>query len=348
MSSLLIKIDGDKPSMWNFMFEGMKYVLNDSSICICSSSTVATCCYMFNALLKSTLESGTNNIAIFFGIETNLLFISPPYTFPFDTLNTTPSVIEVVDANSDVFLDLIVGNQRTTYFSSSAVLYPPYRNAKLYDIFINSGNGYRFNSVCPSSCQVSANVILITVGDFDQEGKQNDLGLCTSDGYVEILLSTKFYYLGYYSWISNHMYENPLSLVKGKFNDDDLDDIALISPNSDTLQTLIAYNDNRFVQHIYLTDVHPTSLARINFNNDTIDDLAVLYCNGTVNIFVGTNIGLFKRSPFTFGITDRNMDDECLQLLKVSDLNNDGNDDIIIVDAGKNVIKIFLVINCIE
>ncbi|CAF1414014.1 unnamed protein product [Adineta ricciae] len=50
-------------------------------------------------------------------------------------------------------LDMAVGNQQTIYYSPNAVLYPVYRNRKLYDIFVNTGNmssvvEYSFNRRC--------------------------------------------------------------------------------------------------------------------------------------------------------------------------------------------------------
>ncbi|CAF1495406.1 unnamed protein product [Adineta ricciae] len=72
-----------------------------------------------------------------------------------------PWGIVAVDMNSDTLLDLdisgildmAVGNQQTIYYSPNAVLYPVYRNRKLYDIFVNTGNmssvvEYSFNRRC--------------------------------------------------------------------------------------------------------------------------------------------------------------------------------------------------------
>ena len=104
-----------------------------------------------------------------------------------------------------------------------------------------------------------------------------------------------------YEYLHNSIYilhGQALSLTKGRFNDDELEDLALIFPETDTLQILLAYGDGKFTQEIYPTASHPTSVTRINFNNDQIDDLAVLSCNRTVTVFLGTPSGFLDQKLF--------------------------------------------------
>ncbi|CAF3770758.1 unnamed protein product [Adineta steineri] len=268
--------------------------------------------------------SGTNQIAIFYGISTNALFNNQPYRFAFDSRSNKPGAIEVYDADNNGFLDLAVGSAQkvnsSEYLDPNAVIGPLLKR-KLYDVFKNPGNGSGFISVCSNPCQLwSSNVIAFAVGDF-----------VNGRGYGE-------------PWSVNSVYEYPSTIIKGRFNDDKFDDLALISPSSDTLQILLAY-DEYFIQQIYLTDMYPTSIARINFNNDQIDDIVVLHCNRTVSVFLGSTIGLFSRSPSTIHINSQN-NSECAQSLKVADFNQDGRDDLVFIDTGTNNIRVLLGTSC--
>jgi hypothetical protein len=138
-------------------------------------------------------------------------------------------------------------------------------------------------------------------------------------------------------------------MVKGRFNYDELDDLALVSSQSGVLQVLLNYGElsGRFVQQIYLTYSYPTSITQINFNNDTIDDLAILSCNGTVTVFLGTKIGLFDRNYLIFE-TNTSTSNKCSHSLKVADLNQDGRDDLVFIDPEINSIKVLLSTRCNE
>ncbi|CAF4220956.1 unnamed protein product, partial [Adineta steineri] len=121
--------------------------------------------------------------------------------------------------------------------------------------------------------------------------------------------------------------------------------LAGVSFQSDTLQVLLDYDYNEYTQQIYLTETRPTSVARLNFNNDSIDDLAVLTCNGTINIFVGRKFGIFRRTNIYYRINENNSD-KCCHSLKAADLNQDGKDDLVFIDARINRIQILLSSNC--
>ncbi|CAF1271274.1 unnamed protein product [Adineta steineri] len=293
--------------------------------------------------------SGANQIAIFYGINTNALFNNQPYRFAFDSRSNKPGAIEVYDADNNGFLDLAVGSAQkvnlSEYLDPHAVIGPLLKR-KLYDVFKNPGNGSGFISVCANPCQLwSSNAIAFAVGDFVNGGKQNDLSILSSNSDVTMFSSITFTKRGYGEpWSVNSVYEYPSTIIKGRFNDDNFDDLALISPSSDTLQILLAY-DEYFIQQIYLTNAYPTSIARINFNNDQIDDIAVLHCNRTVSVFLGSTIGLFSRSPFTVHINGQN-NGECAQSLKVADFNQDGRDDLVFIDTGTNNIRVLLGTRC--
>ena len=285
--------------------------------------------------------STTRRIIIFFGAASNSLFRSPFYNFPFNLYYNRMPSIATGDLNSDGFIDLLVIRASCGIFSEREI-----------SIFLNMGDGYSFKCTRERLPSVRNAIISIIIYDSDNDGRQNDLGFV--DGYGDVhtyIVNTQNSLLSYSFTTLNLMYRNPSNMVKGKFNDDKFDDLALISSQSDTLQVLLRYKDPQlgleFVQMIYLTDHYPVSLARINFNNDLIDDLAILNCNGTMTVFIGTKIGLFDRKYLSFG-TSVGCGSKCCQSLKVADLNQDGKDDLVFIDTEMNRIRVVLGSPCNE
>ncbi|CAF0761016.1 unnamed protein product [Adineta steineri] len=281
----------------------------------------------------------TKEIMIFFGVKSNDLFEIPPYRFSNNAFGYRPELIEVNDLNNDKFIDLLI-----VYNVNNAKL-----GGKL-DIFFNSNNGKSFDTVadCNIYLQTKENITSIVIDDVNNNGKANDLIICGDYSRIHTFLKQNNTNQSEYCYdviVGKYMYRSPSAFIKGRFNDDERYDLAGISFQSDTLQVLLDYGNNKFTQQIYLTETRPTSVAQLNFDNDSIDDLAVLTCNGTINIFVGRKFGIFRRTNIYYRINGNNSD-KCCHSLKAVDLNQDGKDDLVFIDARINRIQILLSSNC--
>ena len=288
--------------------------------------------------------SGTYQIALFFGVAADFLFIrSSDMLTPSYFYGNLLGEIDTADLNADGLLDLVVSNH----------MIPGSPGNPSILVFFNRGSERLFENSTGIFCSDFTSIV---IGDFNRDGKEDDFGLCTTYGIVAIYTSVNYssndypYYYPYNypaSSTYNSIYGQPLSLIKGIFNDDEFEDLAVVSSEKNTLQILLAYGDGTFVQQTYPTANHPTAVVRINFNDDLIDDLAVLSCNQTVSVFLGASIGIFDRNYFSFDTTV-GVADRCLLSFKVADLNKDDKDDLIILNGETNRINVFMGTNCDE
>ncbi|CAF3878280.1 unnamed protein product [Rotaria sordida] len=281
--------------------------------------------------------TGPFQLAFFYGVATNILFTRSPNTVSIGFIyNDLAGEIETSDLNDDGRTDLIVLNRRTSTTDILAAIplwiffnldrYPPFRWPT--DIYVPEYNS-------------------IVVGDFDNNGKQNDIAVC-SNGPMMFTYLNLTYTNDAPFWSQIHfMNGETSSLIKGMFNDDEFEDLAVISPTTDTLKILLARGNGTFIQQNYATTTHPTSVTRINFNNDEIDDLAVLNCNGTVIVFLGKPAGIFDQKYLSFN-TSRGNSNQCAISLKVADLNQDERDDLIFLNTETYSINVLLSADCDE
>ncbi|CAF1351615.1 unnamed protein product [Adineta steineri] len=274
--------------------------------------------------------SKAKEIVIFFGIVSNGLFNGTPHTVSNSCRgNEEIRLLEVHDLNEDGCLDLLFD------------CYDPYQRTADLVVVMNRGDRCHYQYGTPV-IRGALGIRSVVFGNFDHDGKQNDIGFCSTRSTV-FIYSAINYEEG--DKFNDTIHGIPKSIIQGRFNDDDFDDIALVAPQSNGLHVLLSTGDGKFLQQIYHIKNSPISVVRINFNNDSIDDLAILNSNQTIGIYLGTKLGIFSEEKISFQI-GKNCTDQSFQLLKVVDLNRDGKDDLVLIDLVEQTFRVLLGANC--
>jgi hypothetical protein len=216
-------------------------------------------------------------------------------------------------------------------------------------VFFNTGDDRQFEWNSDMSGFSSCHILAIENLDNDKNQFKMIfyIYLIVLNTPMLLIFASSDYHMMEFSMNTYNMHGLVSSMTRGRFNDDEFEDLALIFPEIDTLQILLSNEYREFAQEVYFTATHPTSIIRINFNNDQIDDLAVLTCNRTVIVFLGTPIGLFDRNYLSFETNNRKSD-QCAHSLKVADLNRDGRDDLVFIDTGTQSINVLMGASCYE
>ena len=270
-----------------------------------------------------------NQITIFYGNATNDLFIRFPNVLDYTLFSSSGlGPIESGDLNDDGLDDLVVCNQAKLSASGGALLH----------VLANTGDTRQLEIATVNVPGMNCHYF-VAIGDFYSIGKQDSVSAYDDGGGV-VTFRYVNYTTGLCAFESHILHEQALSVTKGKFSDDEFDDLAFILRN-EALQILLGNGDGTFTQQIYSIPSHSMSVTRMNFNNDTIDDVAILSCNRTVTVFLGMLNGFFNRNYLSFKSNERNSS-QCAHSLKVADLNQDGRDDLVFIDAETHSIGVFM------
>ncbi|CAF1136632.1 unnamed protein product [Adineta steineri] len=142
---------------------------------------------------------------------------------------------------------------------------------------------------------------------------------------------------------------NPVSMVIGDFNRDNIVDLALTNADSDTISVLLGNNDGKFqTRQTYSTGKgsSPTEIATGDFDNDTFLDLvivlsatqkiAILYGTGSNNLFISSADNFFTGPAYNKW-----------NAIAVVDINGDGFIDLVASaqDDEISVVELIIYVN---
>ncbi len=190
-----------------------------------------------------------------------------------------------------------------------------------------------------SSLSAGANPTILATGDFNRDGKL-DLAVANSNTHtIQIMLGNGdgTFATGASFSVGSSPTSEPTSIVVGDFNGDGKLDLAVgVSPDSIVNIFLGDGTGNFTLVNTIPTVVNPVSLAVTDFNLDGFQDLVV--ANGqdnTVTVFLGRGNGTFRitSTPLATALSGP------VQVV-LSDFNNDGYADVMIVNSKNSTITI--------
>ena len=175
----------------------------------------------------------------------------------------------------------------------------------------------------------------MTVGDFNNDGKQDLATPNKSDGTVSILLGN-----GngtFQQEVSYATGNTPVGISVGDFNHDGALDIAVPNTADNTVSILLGNGDGTFLPQVtYPTGNFPFSVSVADVDKNGIPDLIVtnIYANN-VSVLLGNGDGTFQsQMSFAAGSEPNNA--------MSADFNKDGNPDIIVTDNIGNDVSVLL------
>jgi hypothetical protein len=256
------------------------------------------------------VNSGDNTISVLLGVGGGKF--GSPVTY---ATGTTPTGIVAADFNSDAKIDLAVLNHAD---STVSFLY-------------GNGDG-TFGA--PSTTAVVQNPIAIVSGDFNGD-TMPDLAVVNATGSLTLLLNSGN---GVFAATTMGTGSSAGGLVTGDFNADGNLDLAVTDPTDEQLVILIGNGSGGFQAQLTSLNIAPVSIAAGDFNNDGKLDLAVGAGSdypSLILLLLGNGDGSFQ-PPLQTGFT------AAPSPIAVSDFNNDGDLDLVTLDAVDNLVTVLL------
>lgn len=178
--------------------------------------------------------------------------------------------------------------------------------------------------------------ISVAIGDLNND-KLNDIAVSNfKSNNINIYFQQKNFTFPKFANLSFDVGNKPSSIVIGDLNNDSLNDVAVANSGSNNI-TIFYQNPNSFTSFNLITEDFPIKLDVGDLNNDSLDDIAVVnYNSNSLLIF-------HQKLDNTFNsIRDKklNTGDKPCDIV-ISDLNNDKENDIAILNFYSNDIWIY-------
>lgn len=237
--------------------------------------------------------------------------------------NSNPISVAIGDFDGDGHQDIAAAN-----YSSDDV-----------SILIGNGDG-SFHD--PVRYDAGYNPRSAATGDFNADGHRDISVANLGSDSVSILLG-----LGdgsFQSPLNHEAGHSPCSVAVGDFNLDGKDDVAAANHKSEeeNVTAFLGNGDGTLQEGVkYDAGYRPCSIAAGDFDGDGVPDLAVANIRGdeAVSIFIGNGDGSFREAVH-YGNGYPDYSDPCSIVL--SDLNGDGDQDIVVVNSGMGNLSFFL------
>lgn len=274
-----------------------------------------------NYLDIAVVNSGTNSVVIFFGLGDGT-FLQGRF---FSTgINSRPFSMAVGDFNNDSQLDIVV----TNYASNNIVVFLGDVNEPFGTLtIISTGSGSQPHSLAIGDCNNDGQMD-VTVANYGTNNVGVFLGI--SNRRFEIMMT-----------YSTGVYSSPYCVALADLNNDQNLDIVVTNSQSNNVMILFGMGNGSFLERkIYSTgdQSRPYHIVLKDMNNDYLFDL-VIANSGTSNIYIlyGLGNGTFgniSSYPLGYGYEP--------YAIAVSDLNGDGQMDIVVACYGTDHIEILL------
>ncbi|CAF2417401.1 unnamed protein product [Rotaria sp. Silwood2] len=263
------------------------------------------------------VNSGTDNLDILFN-SGNGTFVTQ-ITYPIGA-DLSPRFVIAYDVNKDNYLDIVIVNSNNNSISALA----------------GHGNG-TFDIPRVYSTGEDSYPLAVAFDDVNNDNLSDAIIANAGTDSIGVLLG--FHYTTFQSptTYSSDNNRRPHNIITNDFNNDTYLDIAVTFSLSDNIGVLLGYGNGSFgVMMTYSTGNGslPESLAAHDFNNDGQLDIVVAN-SGTndIGILVGYGNGSFANM-----IRYSTGSDSAPVAIALTDINNDGRIDIVVVNyAAKNI-----------
>lgn len=197
--------------------------------------------------------------------------------------------------------------------------------------------GCAFPNFTPTNFNVGVIPTSLAVGDFNNDMNPDLVVTNQVSNDVSILLGNGSG--GFAAQTLLTVGSSPYAVKVGNFNGDANQDIAVVNSGSNNISILLGNGNGTFSPATnFLVGSSPISLDVGDFNNDGKQDLVVANFGG---FFSGTVSILFGNGNGGFGLPTTLRTRTQPAFVKVGNLNNDGNLDLVVVNFGSNSITTY-------